>query len=80
MATPYKIHVGPQDTGLLGYKQTDEAAAKASKLLEDDLEVGGQEPSERRVSDRRRNRSHGTENPGLEADVEAVPETPCFLQ
>lgn len=40
MATPEKIHIDAQDTGLWkNIKQTDEAAKKASELLQHDLEV-----------------------------------------
>lgn len=39
MATPQKIQIVPQDTGLWRLKQTDEAAKKASELLQQDLEV-----------------------------------------
>lgn len=38
MATAWKIHVNPQDTGLWKVKQTDDAAEKASELLQQDLE------------------------------------------
>ncbi|KAJ0117104.1 HypA protein [Diaporthe amygdali] len=38
MATAQKILISPQNTGLLGVKQTDEAANKASQLLQKDLE------------------------------------------
>ncbi len=46
MATPYKIQVGPQETGLLKYKQTDEGAAKLSELLQEDLEVSAKAADE----------------------------------
>lgn len=39
MATAYKIQVGPEDTGLLKIKQSEEVAAKATELLQRDLEV-----------------------------------------
>lgn len=38
MATPWQIRVSPSDTGVLKWKQTDEAAAKVSELLQKDLE------------------------------------------
>ncbi|KAK1237657.1 hypothetical protein MKX07_006785 [Trichoderma sp. CBMAI-0711] len=38
MATPWQIRVSPADTGILKWKQTDEAAAKVSELLQKDLE------------------------------------------
>lgn len=38
MATPWQIRVPPADTGILKWKQTDEAAAKVSELLQKDLE------------------------------------------
>ncbi|KAM7219934.1 HypA protein [Rhypophila decipiens] len=38
MASPFKIHISPQNTGLLKVKQTEEAAEKASSLLQQDLE------------------------------------------
>ena len=37
--TPYQIHISPQNTGLLGVKQTESAARKVSELLQKDLEV-----------------------------------------
>jgi hypothetical protein len=39
MATPWRIRVPASDTGVLKWKQTDEAAAKVSELLQKDLEV-----------------------------------------
>lgn len=39
MSSPYKIHVTPDNTGLLKVPQTEEAAEKASVLLQEDLEV-----------------------------------------
>jgi hypothetical protein len=39
MATPYHIQVGVKDTGLLKINQVESAAAKASDLLQKDLEV-----------------------------------------
>ncbi|KAI9158734.1 hypothetical protein HJFPF1_06732 [Paramyrothecium foliicola] len=39
MATAFRIQVPPSNTGLLEVKQTDEAAAKVTKLLQEDLEV-----------------------------------------
>lgn len=39
MATPWQIRVPASDTGVLKWKQTDEAAAKVSELLQKDLEV-----------------------------------------
>ncbi|RFU72381.1 hypothetical protein TARUN_9877 [Trichoderma arundinaceum] len=41
MATPWQILVPASDTGLLKWKQTDEAAAKVSELLQKDLEARG---------------------------------------
>ncbi|KAH6611050.1 hypothetical protein Trco_001070 [Trichoderma cornu-damae] len=38
MATPWQIRIPASDTGLLGWKQTDEAAATVSELLQRDLE------------------------------------------
>ncbi|KAK3939539.1 HypA protein [Diplogelasinospora grovesii] len=38
MATPYKVHISPQNTGLWAVPQTEEAAKKASLLLQEDLE------------------------------------------
>jgi hypothetical protein len=38
MATPYKIHITPDNVGLWRVKQTEEAAKKASELLQEDLE------------------------------------------
>ncbi|KAM7184193.1 HypA protein [Rhypophila sp. PSN 637] len=38
MGSPFKIHISPQNTGLLKVKQTEEAAEKASSLLQQDLE------------------------------------------
>ncbi|KAK4104894.1 hypothetical protein N658DRAFT_492994 [Parathielavia hyrcaniae] len=35
---PYKMHVTPDNTGLWHVKQTDEAAKKASELLQEDME------------------------------------------
>lgn len=43
MATPYRICVPAQDTGLLALRQDDAAAAKVSELLQKDLEVGAAE-------------------------------------
>ncbi|RCI07466.1 hypothetical protein L249_4568 [Ophiocordyceps polyrhachis-furcata BCC 54312] len=39
MATPYRFSVSPTDTGLLKVKQDDDAAARVSELLQDDLET-----------------------------------------
>lgn len=39
MATPWQIRIPASDTGLLRWKQTGEAAAKVSELLQKDLEV-----------------------------------------
>lgn len=39
MATPYKIHLIPEDSGLWKFDQTVDAANKASELLQKDLEV-----------------------------------------
>jgi hypothetical protein len=36
---PYKMHITPDNTGLWRIKQTDEAAKKASELLQEDMEV-----------------------------------------
>ncbi|KAM7208759.1 HypA protein [Naviculisporaceae sp. PSN 640] len=38
MSSPYKIHITPDNTGLLKVSQTEEAAEKASFLLQQDLE------------------------------------------
>ncbi|KAL6881583.1 hypothetical protein J3F83DRAFT_722814 [Trichoderma novae-zelandiae] len=38
MATPWQIRVSSNETGVLKWKQTDEAAAKVSDLLQKDLE------------------------------------------
>ncbi|KAK3328495.1 hypothetical protein B0T19DRAFT_442386 [Cercophora scortea] len=38
LVSPYKIHIVPEDTGLWKVPQTDEAARKASDLLQEDLE------------------------------------------
>lgn len=38
-ATPYQVHITPQNTGLWTCKQTEEAAKKATELLQKDLEV-----------------------------------------
>lgn len=40
LITPYHIHISPDNTGLLGLKQTEEASKKVSELLQKDLEVG----------------------------------------
>jgi hypothetical protein len=37
--TPYRIHISPENTGLLKVKQTEEASNKVSELLQKDLEV-----------------------------------------
>lgn len=39
MATAWKIHIEPQNTGLWKVKQTDEAAKKTTELLQQDLEA-----------------------------------------
>lgn len=39
MATAWKIHIDPENTGLCKVKQTDEAAKKATELLQKDLEA-----------------------------------------
>lgn len=39
MATPYRIQLGPKDTGLLKFGQTESTAKTASDLLQKDLEV-----------------------------------------
>jgi len=39
MASSTKIHISPDDTGLLGLKQTEDASRKVSELLQKDLEV-----------------------------------------
>lgn len=36
---PCKMHLSPDNTGLWHIKQTDEAAKKASELLQEDMEV-----------------------------------------
>ncbi|KAK3325284.1 hypothetical protein B0H66DRAFT_529330 [Apodospora peruviana] len=38
MASPYKINIVPEDTGLWKVPQTEETAKKASELLQEDLE------------------------------------------
>src|SRR4051812_13794764 len=38
MATPYKIEISPDNTGLLKGRQTEEVARKASELLQRDME------------------------------------------
>lgn len=40
-ASPYRMHISPDNTGSLPVKQTNEAAQKASDLLQEDLEVSG---------------------------------------
>lgn len=39
MASPFKIHVQPQDSGLLGLKLGDNEAIKVSELLQQDVDV-----------------------------------------
>lgn len=39
MASPTRIQISPEETGLLGLKQTPDAAAKITELLQEDLEV-----------------------------------------
>ncbi|KAI3396354.1 hypothetical protein diail_12244 [Diaporthe ilicicola] len=39
MASPQRIHISPQNTGLWGVKQTDEVAKKTTELLQKDLET-----------------------------------------
>lgn len=39
MATAYKVHITPENTGLWGIRQSDEAANKLTELLQKDLEV-----------------------------------------
>jgi hypothetical protein len=39
MATPYQMHIVPENTGLWKTKQTEAAAKKASELLQQDLKV-----------------------------------------
>ncbi|KAG8158869.1 hypothetical protein KVR01_011312 [Diaporthe batatas] len=39
MATAHRIHITPENTGLWGVRQTDEAANKLSELLQKDLEL-----------------------------------------
>ena len=39
MATPYKIHVKPGETGLLQFDQDEHTATLISRLLQKDLEV-----------------------------------------
>lgn len=39
MATAHKIHISPENTGLWGVRQTDEAANKLTELLQKDLEL-----------------------------------------
>lgn len=38
-ATPYTVHITPENVGLWKAKQTDGVAKKASELLQEDLEV-----------------------------------------
>jgi len=40
MASSLKVHITPENTGLLHVPQTAEAADKATELLQKDLEVG----------------------------------------
>lgn len=44
MATSQKIVIDPHDTGLWKVKQTDEAAKKASELLQHDLQASTTPP------------------------------------
>lgn len=44
-ATPFKIHLTPDNTGLLSIKQTSEAANTVSDLLQQDLEVPPHPPN-----------------------------------
>lgn len=39
MSSSTRIQISADETGLLGMKQTPEAAAKASALLQEDMEV-----------------------------------------
>jgi hypothetical protein len=39
MATPYRIHVKPTETGLLHFDRDEQTANTVSELLQDDLEV-----------------------------------------
>lgn len=39
MATAWKVHIDPNNTGLWKVKQTDEAAKKVTELLQKDLEA-----------------------------------------
>lgn len=39
MATPFKIKVEPQNSGLLGLKLSENEASKVTDLLQKDLEV-----------------------------------------
>lgn len=38
-ATPYQVHISPQNTGLWKIKQTEDSAKKTTELLQKDLEV-----------------------------------------
>lgn len=44
MATPYKVHVTPENTGHLGIRQTPEAASMVTDLLQRDLDVSFRRP------------------------------------
>lgn len=44
MATPYKVLVTPENTGLLGIRQTPEAASMVTDLLQRDLDVSFRRP------------------------------------
>lgn len=39
MATPYQVHVVPEDSGLWEFKQDKETAEKTSELLQEDLQA-----------------------------------------
>ena len=39
MATSLRINISPDNSGLLGVKQTDASASKVTELLQEDLEV-----------------------------------------
>lgn len=39
MATPYRMHIVPENTGLWKVPQTEASARKASELLQQDLRV-----------------------------------------
>lgn len=50
MTTPYKVLVTPENTGLLGIRQTPEAASMVTDLLQRDLDVSSLIPALRNSS------------------------------